>query len=130
MLTSADLLTIQFAIRCRLDAEPGVSVALPIPMQAYGIGELYLDLDRQMYRQAEVPFIRVGVLARLGNSITTRSWFDLPDPFEHGHLLNEVDEIAEQYKQARKGFFLSPLMVPERKVKGTGLRGRWARYGG
>jgi hypothetical protein len=42
-------------------------------------------------------------------------------------LLNEIDEIAEQYKQVRRSFFANggvPLGV-EVAVKGTGVRGRW-----
>jgi len=127
MLTADDTPTIRFAITRRLDREPGVDV-LDVLMQSYAAGESYLDLSTRLMLPTPMPFIRIGVLARLGNSITTRSWFDLPDPFEHGHLLNEVDEIAEQYKEARKGFFLSPMTERERKVKGTGLRGRWSRY--
>ena len=129
MLTALDLPTIQNAIRRRLDEERGVFVFLPILMQPYSAGDHYLDLETRAYRVAGEPFIRVGMMTLLDHTIVTRSWFDLPDPFEHGHLLNEVDEIAEQLKEARKDHTVSSLTAVERKVKGTGLRGRWSRYG-
>ena len=129
MLTSDDIPTIEFAIRRRMDREPGAYVFVPILAQPYAKGEWFLDTDTGLYRQAGEPFIRVGVLIELGKTILLTSKFDLPDPFEHGHLLNQVDEIAEQCKQARKGFFVNPLMERERKLTGTGMRGAWDRYG-
>lgn len=111
MLTSDDTPTIRFAINRRLGAEPGVTLCAIKFAKAPGV-------------------ISVGVLARLGNTIITTSRFELPDPFEHGHLLAEIDEIAEQYKLVRKDFFTARLPVSEvRQVPGTGTRGNWARYG-
>lgn len=107
MLTGDDIPTIRHAIIKRLSVEPGVAVA-DIPI------ELAEDC------------IRVGVLATLGETLLVRSRFDLPTEFEIGHLHNEIDEIAEQYKVARKDFWSSGrMMVGEKAVPGTGLRGRW-----
>jgi hypothetical protein len=109
MLTGDDVPTIRHAILKRLDAEPGVQVA-DIPV------ELAADC------------IRVGVLAMLGETLVVRSRFDLPPEFEIGHLHNEIDEIAEQYKAARADFWKQARMIAgERAVKGTGLRGRWGK---
>jgi hypothetical protein len=130
LLTADDIPTIEWAIRRRLDTEPGAFVFIPILAQPYAKGEWYLpNPEVEIYAQAGEPFIRVGVMIKLGETILLRSKFDLPDPFEHGHLLNEVDQLAEQCKQARKGFFTSGLTKRERKLPGTGLRGGWDRYG-
>ena len=113
MLTEDDAPTIRHAITRRLDKEPGVEVC-DIVMNSAG------------------DHIAVGVLVRLDARIVTRSRFDLPIPFEHGHLLNEIDEIAEQLKAARKTYFGRGggfLIQPERQLMGTGLRGRWLSYG-
>lgn len=80
-------------------------------------------------RLFDVPaHIRVGVRAQLGQTIqNVKSRFDLPAQFEHSQLLNEIDEIAEQYKEVRRSFFANggvPLGA-EVAVKGTGVRGRW-----
>lgn len=130
MLTAADTATIEWAIRRRLDQEPGAFVFIPILTQAYRKGDWYRpNPDLDMLASVKEPFVRVGVMIELGKTILLRAKFDLPDPFEHGHLLNEVDEIAEKCKEARKGFFTSPLSAQERKLSGTGMRGRWNRYG-
>lgn len=111
MLTADDTPTIRFAITRRLDAEPGVRVA-----------------EIRFWRDDDC--LKVGLLATLGESIITRSRFDLPLRFEIGHLHNEIDEIAEQYKLARRDFFTAELPVSEEKeLPGTGLRGNWRRYG-
>lgn len=121
MLTSGDTPTIRFAIRRRLDQERDAYVFEPILCQPYARGEWFTDKNTGLLCLVGEPFIRVGVLIELGRgkTIIVRSQFDLPDPFEHGHLLNEVDEIAEALKKARKGH----------KVNGTGMRGNWGRYG-
>lgn len=111
MLTADDTPTIRFAVLRRLGTEPGVRIC----DIKFGKGD---------------GVIAVGIIAALGDSIITKSRFDLPDPFEHGHLIAEIDEIAEQYKKARRDFFTAALPISEEKtLAGTGTRGRWARYG-
>lgn len=111
MLTADDKPTIRYAILRRLDKETGVQVC----------AIKFVEGD---------DCIGVGVLAKLGNTIITSSQFQLPLVFEHSHLLNEIDEIAEHIKDARRDFFTAALPVSEvRKIAGTGLRGRWAQYG-
>lgn len=113
MLTADDTPTIRFAITRRLDAEPGVEIC-------------------EIKFAKHPDHIAVGILATLGKTIVTRSRFDLPNSFELSHLHDEIDEIAEQYKAARKVYFGrggSFLIQPERQLDGSGLRGRWAKYG-
>lgn len=129
MLTSDDQPTIRFAIRWRLDGEPGAYVVEPTLVQPIKRGEWYTDVKTRLDVQAREDFIRVVVLIGLGMTIHVRSEFHLPDPFEHGHLLNEIDEIAESLKRVRKEAFSSPLAAPSRKVGGSGTRGGWDRYG-
>ena len=102
-----------------------------IKFQKYRMGDEYTDLDHGGFlRLAMQPFIRVGLLFELGSTIIVKSVFDLPDPFEHGHLVAEIDEIADGFKKARKDVFTAALPVSEvKRVPGTGARGRWARYG-
>jgi len=129
MLTSDDLPTIRFAIRWRLDSEPGATV-LDTLVQPIKKGEWYTDFKTRMDVLAREDFIRVVVLTGLGVTVPgINSEFHLPDPFEHGHLVNEIDEIAESLKEVRRGAFTSPLMAGVRRVKGTGVRGGWDRYG-
>lgn len=127
MLTGEDTPTIRFAIMRRLDKEPGVEICDLIVRTTEDIpGPMGLVYERPL------GFIAVGILALLGQMLTTRSHFHLPDPFEIGHLHNEIDEIAEQYKAARKEFFGRGgnfMAHPEKQLAGTGLRGRWAKYG-
>jgi hypothetical protein len=120
MLTFADRPTIRHAITKRLDKEREVSV-LRIPIKR---GK---------------DCIRVGVLAQIGDHLLLRSVFELPLEFEHAHLLNEIDEIAECCKSARVDYLRS---VPAndslagetahasvcRELSGTGLRGRWKQH--
>lgn len=128
MLTADDTPTIRFALHRRLDKEPGVQVA-DIKFAKLKKGDWYADLSGLMLR-ADEPFIRVGVVLSVGRMVIVTSRFDLPDPFEHGHLLAEIDEIAEQCRRARKDFFTAAMDVSEAKpLPGTGLRGKWNRYG-
>ena len=107
MLTGNDVPTIRHAIIKRLSTEPGVAIA-----------DIPVDVAHDC--------IRVGVIVTLGESLLVRSRFDLPSEFELVHLHNEIDEIAEQYKAARKDFWSNGrMMVGEKAVPGTGLRGRW-----
>lgn len=136
MLTDADTPTIRFALHRRLDKEPGVEIC-DIKFQRYRTCDTYVDLDRGTPRRrpvatARAPFLRVGIEATLGRSLITRSVFDLPIPFSVQHLRNEIDEIAEQYKAARKDYFgrgAGLVLTPERQLAGTGTRGRWTTYG-
>jgi|SRR6185312_359318 len=130
MLTEADTPTIRFAMIRRLDKEPGIEVC-DLKFEKYAIGDRYRDFDKGEWSIAAVPFIRVGLVATVGSAIVTRSKFDLPVPFSHQHLINEIDEIAEQFKAARKDFFGrgGAILTPEKQLAGSGLRGRWAQYG-
>ncbi len=143
MLTYTDAPTIRNAIIKRLDKEPGVEICEIIVMPHIG-GVNREDPERCLetikFLVAHVPIeqlqpriecISVGVLARLGHSLVTRSRFELPPEFTHQHLINEVDEIAEQYKAARLDFWGRGAVMrePEKQLAGTGLRGRWTSYG-
>jgi hypothetical protein len=124
MLTFQDEATIRNAIWKRLH-EPGKTEIA--------------DIQVVNYPDDNPPFIRVDVWFILKDRIQQdglidpRSHFDLPHEFEHSHLLNEIDEIAEQLKFIRKDTKLSALSfvrnlfgANQRKVvSGTGLRGRW-----
>ena len=111
MLTADDTPTIRRAILRRLGVEPNVRVC---------------DIK---FEKAPGE-ISVGILANVGDHIITRSAFVLPDPFELGHLHNEIDEISVQYRLAAKDHFTAALPVSDEKfLAGTGLRGNWARYG-
>jgi hypothetical protein len=113
MLTDEDTPTIRNAIMKRLDLELGVKIC----DIKFGKG---------------LHHIAVGLVATIDDGPITMSRFDLPIPFEHGHLIEEIDEIAEQFKAARKAHFGNGsglILTPERQLQGTGLRGRWARYG-
>jgi hypothetical protein len=121
MLTFADRPTIRHAITKRLDKEREVSV-LRIPIKR---GK---------------DCIRVGVLAQIGDHLLLRSVFELPLEFEHAHLLNEIDEIAECCKSARVDYLRNtptndgPIRETATRegvcneLAGTGLRGRWKRH--
>jgi hypothetical protein len=111
MLTADDTPTIRHSILKRLGLEPNVRIC-------------------DIKFQKAAGEISVGVLANVGNHIITRSAFVLPDPFELGHLHNEIDEIAVQYRLAARDHFTAALPVSEERfLRGTGLRGNWARYG-
>lgn len=78
--------------------------------------------------------IRVGVwvlLTEVAEAIgDVRSKFDLPPLFEHKHLLNEIDEIYEQVKEAKRKIGPFAVYIPGREnqregLEGSGLRGRW-----
>lgn len=113
MLTYHDLPTIKHAISKRLSKERGVKVC-------------------DIYVAPGSDAISVGVLTILDHTLNVGSRFDLPPEFEIGHLHNEIDEIAEQYKAARKDFWSRGrvLEMPINPVvSGTGLRGLWAKHG-
>jgi hypothetical protein len=114
MLTYEDEPTIRHAMMKRLDREPGVEIC-----------EIKIVKLRDC--------ISVGVLAVISHGPQFRSLFHLPLSFELRHVHNEIDEIAEQYKKGRAEFFrqahFGQQYVPDQWLLGTGLRGRWAKYG-
>ena len=134
MLIDEDTPTIRHAINRRLGVEPGVTIC-DIKFERYRKGDwYYADPQRPalLVAIAAEPFIRVNMEAEIGLPQSMVSRFELPIPFEHGHLLEEIDEIAEQYKAARKAHFghgSGLILTPERQLQGSGLRGRWSRYG-
>lgn len=111
MLTAEDIPTIENAINRRLKLEPNVHVWDVICTPTRGA-------------------ILVRVELEVGGSLDVESQFDLPDPFEHAHLLDEIDQIAEHCKQANKQYWLNGrIMAGRHTLTGTGLRGGWKRYG-
>lgn len=119
MLTRDDKPTIRNAILKRIDAEPGCAIAdIKIEDGAdcikVGVWTLLLDVGKDL--------------------VDVRSFFDLPPEFAHKHLLNEIDEIAEQIKDARRRAGPFAVFNPSREnyreaLSGTGLRGRWSNHG-
>jgi hypothetical protein len=115
VLTSDDTPTIRLAINRRLGILPGVHVC-DIKFAGRGSGTIGVAI--------------LATFSGAGEGIIADAKFELPDPFEHGHLLDELDEVAESWKTARRDHFLAALPVSERKfLPGTGMRGRWGRYG-
>lgn len=110
MLTSDDIPTIRHAIDKRLDKERGVKIIDTV---------CYVGKDH----------IRVSVFMTVGE-LYCSSDFDLPLEFEHSHLLNEIDEIAEHCKEARAKYWrMGRHCIGETAIHGSGLRGRWRQYG-
>src|SRR5215469_3153427 len=109
-----DLPIIRQAIRNKLDNERGVD----------RVDEAYI----RVHKDDDPPHISVGVLYQIDNGkLLVRSRFDLPLHFELRHVHNEIDQIAEKIKQARRIYWLHgcPPHVPETDLGGTGLRGLW-----
>lgn len=109
--------TIRNAILKRIDAERGCSVA-----------DLRIE-DRTDHIAVGVLVIIDDAISELG-LIDVRAFFDLPSEFDHAHLLNEIDEIAEACKKARRkagiGIRYKPDFINYREgLPGTGLRGNW-----
>ena len=108
MLTIEDKSTITNAILKRLDKEPGIKIA-------------------EVKVKPLADCIAVGIWMLVDDRLDVQSVFELPNEFEHVHLLNEIDEIAEQVKASRIG--AGPFLLHRRShreyVKGTGLRGHW-----
>lgn len=117
MLNYADDETIiRNAISKRLNAEPGVNV---------------LEIVIKEHPQ----HIAVGVLWDVHDVVIGESIFHLPPSFEISHIHNEVDEIAEGCKEAKRTFALRLAGLSDDytlsdviKAKGTGERGNW-KYG-
>lgn len=111
-----DNATVRNAILKRLDLEKGVIV---------------FDLKIEQKDDCIAVGVWSGIMDGGQDIIDARSFFDLPLEFTHKHLLNEIDEIAEQIKECRKKAGPFAVFNPEKAsireaVKGTGLRGRWA----
>ncbi len=104
--------TIRRAIQRRLEFERGVDV---------------LEVVIQNNPGADPPFIAVGVLAMIDAELVAASLFHLPEEFDHSHLINEIDEVAESFKAARINAVMEGKPAPDirRRMLGTGLRGRW-----
>ena len=124
MLTYQDEPTIRNAILKRLDRERGVEIHDLLIRPKH---------DAIIEGRRVMTSIAVGILATLDHALVIKSRFDLPPSFDYRHLHNEIDEIAEQYKSARRDFWAHGRVLPkgqvEREMSGTGLRGRWAQYG-
>lgn len=112
MLTADDEPTIRWAITRRLDDEPGVEV---------------LEVLVKGHDDADPPYVAIGIHILLGKSLQVRSRIDMPRVFHHGDLLNQIDEVAEQCKEARADFWRRGRILAghEKELKGSGLRGHW-----
>jgi hypothetical protein len=107
--------SIRFAITRRLSKEAGVKT-VDVRVKKFG------------------DSIRVGVWTDLDDTIYTTSIFELPLEFDIAHVRNEVDQIAEQLKAARRDHFGRTLrgqrLAPGigAQLAGTGLRGLWKQH--
>lgn len=111
MLTYDDEPTVKRAIQRRFGRERGVRI-----------------LDIHMLKGVES--LSVGVSAELDGALHLRGMFELPPSFDYRHLHDEIDQLSEQAKEARRDFWLKgrPEAVDDVALKGTGLRGLWARH--
>lgn len=74
------------------------------------------------------PHIRVGIRLQIDEgNLYVESIFHLPLSFELRQVHNEIDEIAENVKEARLSYWRNgrPAHTGRVKLRGTGLRGRW-----
>lgn len=111
MLSFDDEPTIRWAIIKRLDKEPGIRV---------------LEVRCKRHMEGTLEVIKVGVQVFIGDQITAISRFDLPGSFYHNQLLNEIDEMAEHFKQALLKFtLLGEGKERAASIAGNGLRGNW-----
>lgn len=122
MLTYLDEATIRNAIDKRL-SDPGKTDVV--------------DVDVENFPDAKPPYMKVSVWCLFKDRINhdglvdARSYFELPESFHHSHLLNEIDQIAEQHKDVRRKTRISSIFfrlgMPQKReiVVGTGLRGMW-----
>src|SRR6478752_4805117 len=91
MLTYDDAPIIKNAVERRLDKEPGVESS-------------WVDMAPVLTENP--PFIHVVVSAYCGPLLgLVTGMFHLPIPWEYAHLQNQIDEIAEGIKKARRDFF-------------------------
>lgn len=111
MLTFDDEPTVKAAIEKRFGREKGVRI-----------------LDVRMAKGAES--LSVGVSAELDGALHLRGMFELPPSFDYRHLHDEIDQLSEQAKEARRDFWRRgrPDAVDNVALTGTGMRGLWARH--
>lgn len=111
MLTYADSPTIKNAITKRLAKERGVAV-------------------HEVYVGEGASCIRVAVLLVVNGHLLVRAVFELPQEFDYVHMHNEIDQIAEQCKEARQEYWSRgrPEVVENVLLRGTGLRGLWEKH--
>lgn len=124
--------TIRNAILRRLSKESGVDV-VAIEIKERAKGERYM-FDG-IVRISPDNHIVVGVWLSLKDTVSDEgilnvwSFFELPEQFDIRHLHNEIDEVAESTKTARRDAGLSVIWQPGKSGReittGTGLRGRW-----
>lgn len=117
MLTYADAPTIRHAIIRRLSKEVGVAIA-----------DIKIE-DRPDCIRVGVWLLRVDLPTEDG-IVDTRSWFELPKQFYLRDLHNQIDEVAEQSKIAKREAGLKIIHRPgleamRKDIIGTGLRGSW-----
>lgn len=122
------------------DDEPTIKNAIWKRLHQPGTTEI-ADIRVINHPDAKPAYIEVGIWfvlkdrIQIDGLVDPRSFFDLPVEFTHSHLLNEIDEIAEQLKAVRKETAIARIMFnPEARqgrsaVLGTGLRGRWLDTG-
>lgn len=135
MLTYDDEPTIRHAIWKRLKKERGVDI-VDIQIKEVKKGDVVVREGQRSF--APDDHIAVGVWLIVTDRTSeegipdVRGFFDLPVSFELRQVHNEIDEIAEAVKKARKLAGVSKLIwTPQRDrhrapIVGTGLRGRWA----
>lgn len=117
MLSYEDQPTIRHAIINRIGKEPGVKIA-----------------DLRVVKHDDC--IGVGVYTVIQHPVTLdilgiKSFFDLPPQFDYRQLHDEIDEVAEEIKQARKETFGAHglyLAQKRGRIEGNGLRGNWRKY--
>lgn len=134
MLTFDDEPTIRHAIWKRIKKEPGLDI-VDIQIKEVKKGDVVTREGQSTF--APDDHIAVGVWLILTDRTheegipDTRSFFDLPPEFSIWQVHNEIDEIVEASKKARKLAGLKLIWTPKRDgqrepIIGTGLRGRWA----
>ncbi len=113
MFTIEDKPSIEHGIWKRLSKEPGVSM----------LGVRVKDLKK---------CIRVEVMYAVENwlspdsPVICKSVFELKPEFYLRDVHNEIDEIAEHAKEARRKVGVcTALITAPQFIKGSGLRGRW-----
>lgn len=109
--------TIRNTIQKRIGAEKGVKL-YQIDGENRGT---YIQVKVGLYLEDKMQY---------GGVVDIASEFHLKPVFRHSELMNEVDEICEQIKEARRQAGISILYKPKNfrnPLKGTGLRGHWKK---
>ena len=117
-LTFSDEPTIRNALMKRLPKEPGITV-----------------VDIVITKRPDCIFVGIDaeIDANSDAALITRSKFELPRWFDYQHLHDEIDQVCEQFKAARKqhhGRALAGQVVQSAEIAlaGTGRRGLWRKY--